>query len=84
MKNLIPVLMLAATLTASAAEKDTRVFEMRTYYAAPGKLDALNAEHVAHEFVVVAGPHDYAFNRGPGGIEMLLWHDRVLRGEPAI
>jgi enterochelin esterase-like enzyme len=45
---------------------------------------ALDAEHVAHEFVVVPGPHDYAFNRGPGGIEMLLWHDRVLRGEPPI
>jgi hypothetical protein len=45
---------------------------------------ALDAEGVAHEFVVVAGPHDYAFNRGPGGIEMLLWHDRVLRGEPPV
>lgn len=32
--------MLAATL--SAAETDTRVFEMRTYWAAAGKLDALN------------------------------------------
>jgi hypothetical protein len=45
---------------------------------------ALLAEQVTHEFVVVAGPHDYAFNRGPGGIEMLLWHDRVLRQEPPI
>jgi enterochelin esterase-like enzyme len=36
---------------------------------------------VTHEHVVVVGPHDYPFNRGPGGIEMLLWHDRVLRGE---
>ncbi|MCU0656098.1 MAG: alpha/beta hydrolase-fold protein [Polyangiaceae bacterium] len=35
-----------------------------------------------HEHVVVPGPHDYPFNRGPGAIEMLLWHDRVLRGEP--
>ena len=31
--------------------------------------------------VVVTGPHDYAFNRGPGAIEMLAYHDRVLRGE---
>ena len=23
-------------------------------------------------------PHDYPFNRGPGAIELLLWHDRVL------
>jgi hypothetical protein len=45
---------------------------------------ALDAQGVPHEFVVVPGPHDYAFNRGPGGIEMLLWHDRVLRGEPPV
>jgi enterochelin esterase-like enzyme len=30
---------------------------------------------------LVPGPHDYDFNRGPGGIEMLLFHDRALRGE---
>jgi hypothetical protein len=42
---------------------------------------ALNAEGIEHEHLVIPGPHDYAFNRGPGGIEMLLWHDRVLRGE---
>jgi acetyl esterase/lipase len=34
------------------------------------------------ELRVVPGPHDYDFNRGPGGVEMLLWHDRVLRGGP--
>ena len=33
---------------------------------------------IAHELEVVPGPHDYPFNRGPGAIEMLLWHDRVL------
>jgi iron(III)-salmochelin esterase len=39
---------------------------------------------VAHDHAVVVGPHDYPWNRGPGGIEMLLWHDRVLRdGAPA-
>ena len=32
---------LAAALPASAAEPDSRCFEMRTYYAAPGKLDDL-------------------------------------------
>ena len=45
--------MLAATLPAFAADKDTRVFEMRTYHAAPGKLDALHArfrEHTAMLF----------------------------------
>jgi hypothetical protein len=32
---------------------------------------------------MLTGPHDYVFNRGPGGIEMLLFHDRALRGEAA-
>lgn len=45
---------------------------------------ALKAEAIEHEHLVIPGPHDYAFNRGPGGIEMLLWHDRVLRGEPPL
>lgn len=31
-----------------AAETDSRVFEMRTYYAAPGKLDALHARFRDH------------------------------------
>ena len=43
---------------------------------------ALKSEGVMHEHLVIPGPHDYPFNRGPGGVEMLLWHDRVLRGEP--
>ena len=34
---------------------------------------------VDHDFVVVPGPHDYDFNRGPGAYEMLLLHDRALR-----
>jgi enterochelin esterase-like enzyme len=45
---------------------------------------ALSAEGIEHEHLVIPGPHDYAFNRGPGGVEMLLWHDRVLRGEPPL
>jgi hypothetical protein len=49
----IPVLLAVSTLsiamTASlAANNDTRLFEMRTYYAAPGKLDALNARFRDH------------------------------------
>jgi enterochelin esterase-like enzyme len=44
---------------------------------------ALSAAGIAHELVVVPGPHDYEFNRGPGVIEMLLFHDRALRGLPA-
>jgi hypothetical protein len=34
---------------------------------------------IAHDFVDLPGPHDYVFNRGPGSIELLLWHDRALR-----
>lgn len=44
---------------------------------------ALGAAGIGHELVVVPGPHDYEFNQGPGVIEMLLFHDRVLRGLPA-
>ncbi len=33
---------------------------------------------IAHDFADVPGPHDYIFNRGPGSIELLSWHDRVL------
>jgi hypothetical protein len=41
--------MLATTaLTSLAADIDTRVFEMRTYHAAPGKLDDLNARFRDH------------------------------------
>ena len=39
---------------------------------------AWTAAGIEHDFEDVPGPHDYPFNRGPGSIEMLLWHDRVL------
>jgi enterochelin esterase-like enzyme len=45
---------------------------------------ALRSAGVRHELVVVPGPHDYEFNRGPGVHEMLLLHDRVLRGRAAL
>ena len=56
---LLAVLLVAATIAAPAAEesktapspsvaKDSRAFEMRTYYAAPGKLEALNARFRDH------------------------------------
>jgi len=44
---------------------------------------ALTARGVAHDWRVVEGPHDYVFNRGAGGVEMLRFHDRALRGEAA-
>src|SRR5882672_6914476 len=37
-----------ATMPAGAVEKDTRFFELRTYYAAPGKLDDLLARFRDH------------------------------------
>jgi enterochelin esterase-like enzyme len=37
---------------------------------------------VPHSLVVVPGPHDYAFNRGPGSAELLFFHERALRGFP--
>ena len=45
---LLAAAMLTSSLPSFAAEKDTRVFEMRTYYAAPGKLDALHARFRDH------------------------------------
>lgn len=39
---------------------------------------AWRAAGLAHDYADVPGPHDYPFNRGPGAIEMLLWHDRML------
>ncbi len=44
---LLTALMIAAA-TLTAAEPDTRVFEMRTYFAAPGKLEDLNARFRNH------------------------------------
>ncbi len=39
---------------------------------------AWRSAKIDHDFVDVPGPHDYPFNRGPGALEMLLWHDRTL------
>jgi hypothetical protein len=36
------------------------------------------AAGVTHDFADVPGPHDYIFNRGPGSIELLMFHDRNL------
>jgi len=47
---LITLLTLATTLVVAAADKpaDSRCYEMRTYYAAPGKLDELHARFRDH------------------------------------
>jgi hypothetical protein len=41
--------------------------------------DELRARHVAHTLVVTPGEHDYAFNQGPGSIELLRFSERALR-----
>lgn len=58
------------------SEKDFYKAEIGAFSA------ALRKAGVEHDHVVLPGPHDYPWNRGPGAIEMLLFHDRVLRGEP--
>jgi len=42
---------------------------------------ALSARAVPHALAQVKGTHSYQFNRGPGALEMLLFHSRVLRGQ---
>lgn len=45
---------------------------------------ALGARNLEHDVIVTPGPHDYVYNRGPGGVEMLLFHERAARGLPSI
>lgn len=59
-----------------SSEKDPFLAAVRALGAALTKRD------VAHQVVVTPGPHDYVWNQGPGSYEMLLWHDRALRGLP--
>jgi len=40
--------------------------------------EQLRRRHIGHELLVTPGGHDYAFNRGPGAIELLRFHDRAL------
>lgn len=44
----------------------------------------MTREKIPHQLVEVPGTHSYEFNRGPGVYEMLLFHDRALRGEPTL
>jgi hypothetical protein len=42
--------------------------------------DKMREAGVEHDLVVVPGPHNYEWNKGPGCAEMLLWQERALRG----
>jgi len=44
----------------------------------------LKARGVNHKLDIVVGTHSYDFNRGPGVYEMLIFHDRAVRGLGAI
>ena len=75
-----------AALGAAAKKENPRIqFRFLTsdgdYFLAANRAisAAFSASHVEHQFLVVPGPHDYIFNRGPGALEMLLFHDRALR-----
>jgi hypothetical protein len=39
---------------------------------------SLRRARVAHDLVVARGPHGYAFNRGPGSVELLFHHGDAL------
>jgi enterochelin esterase-like enzyme len=54
------------------------------YFLAPTRAISRSLERagIDHRLVVWPGPHDYPFNRGPAAYEMLIHHDRVLRGRP--
>lgn len=44
---------------------------------------SLERRGIDHELLVLPGPHAYAFNRGPGSIELLRFGATALRGDPA-
>jgi enterochelin esterase-like enzyme len=80
-----------ATRAALARQKNPGLaFRLLTsdgdYFLASTKAisAAMKSAGVPHSLVQVPGPHDYPFNRGPAVYEMLIYHDRVLRGLPPI
>lgn len=79
-----------AKLAAAAREKNPKLrlrllsSEGDPFLAAVKATSAkMNELGVTHDLVIVPGPHDYAFNRGPGCAEMLLFQERALRGLPS-
>jgi hypothetical protein len=73
---------LAAQVEARLAGRPLRLVTSTLDHFRPPTLalhGALQRRRIAHEFLMTEGPHGYEWNRGPGAVEMLLWHDRVLR-----
>jgi hypothetical protein len=52
--SLLSLVAFALLFLTSASAADTRLFEMRVYYAAPGKLDDLNARFKNHTMALFA------------------------------
>ncbi len=50
--------------------------------AARALFALLGRAHIASSLTTTPGTHGYEFNRGPGALEMLFWHDRTLRVRP--
>jgi enterochelin esterase-like enzyme len=73
----------ALALAARARRPDLKlrlVTSLDDYFrdAIYGVSRGWDAAGIAHDFADLPGPHDYVFNRGPGSIDLLLWHDRAL------
>jgi enterochelin esterase-like enzyme len=76
-----PLTALAASARARRPDLKLRLVTSRDdYFHEPivGQSRAWTAAGVTHEFADGPGPHDYVFNRGPGSLELLMWHDRTL------
>ncbi len=74
-----PALAELAASTATPIQIRLLSSEADPYLESTRKLSAeLRVRHVPHALSVVPGPHNARFNRGPGGIEMLLHYDREL------
>ncbi len=76
---------LAKQAMAKAKVKLRLVTSEEDYFLAAVRAASaqLTTDGIDHELLVVPGTHGYEFNRGPGGAEMLLWHERVQRGLPS-
>jgi hypothetical protein len=77
----------ALALAARARRPDLKlrlVTSLDDYFrdAVYGVSRAWGAAGIAHDFADLPGPHDYVFNRGPGSIDLLVWHDRALAHGP--
>ncbi|APR84020.1 Hypothetical protein A7982_09369 [Minicystis rosea] len=75
---------LAKSAQAKAKVKIRLVTSEKDYFldAVKAASERMRADGVEHELLITPGTHSYEFNRGPGGAEMMLWHERVQRGLP--